>query len=446
MKDPESRRAIQEQIRIQEELKKKILRDDQKGESDDEDDEDDEEGDQSYLDEETREHEASLSSGPKGLFAMKFMQRAMEAEKHKYDELLEEQEKNFQKLIGNDTEGQTSTPSGRRSYGGKQQSSTGNSILSAVPNGSDSMSSSSSSVSESSDRRDGRRNTITASNAIIQNALKEEAAALSKSNPWLRPVGSSVEKTSAKTARNDKQDDKKPKEKKKNKKESKNERGATDQLEINPDDVLSVRESEENGSSGQFLLSSQRSIVEEAFASVDVEKEFELEKKAIIDAHEKRKLSKVKQDAETLPGWGSWTGEGLRGTKRRSNKKPPRSKRTDDKKKHLILKQGVQVIDKRFLADVIPYEYGSGVDGVRLYEMQIRQPIGKDWNTRMQHERMSQPRVQARMGVAIEPLSRPVVPEDLSIRSQRVKKVSVGLFEETKKRVPKNLSRSQSSV
>lgn len=96
------------------------------------------------------------------------------------------------------------------------------------------------------------------------------------------------------------------------------------------------------------------------------------------------------------------------------------------------------------MADKIPFEYGPGEDGARLYESQIRRPIGKDWNTRTQHEKMSQPRIQVRMGIAIDPMSRPILPSDLSIRDQKVKRVSSGLFEESKKRVPKNLARLRS--
>ena len=50
-------------------------------------------------------------------------------------------------------------------------------------------------------------------------------------------------------------------------------------------------------------MSSQKSVVEEAFASIDVEKEFVEAKNAIIQAHEKKKLDKIQQNPEDLPGW-----------------------------------------------------------------------------------------------------------------------------------------------
>ncbi len=81
----------------------------------------------------------------------------------------------------------------------------------------------------------------------------------------------------------------------------------------------------------------QAQAVSEAFAGDDVTSEFKSEKAAEVEKGRPKDLDL------TLPGWGSWGGEGLKVSKRKRRRftvrAPPPPKRRDENRGHLILSE-----------------------------------------------------------------------------------------------------------
>jgi len=177
--------------------------------------------------------------------------------------------------------------------------------------------------------------------------------------------------------------------------------------EIDVDAVIEIQESKLEANS---LLSKQKDIVEEAFAGLDVYKEFEEEKLAIINEGDDAELT-----AQELPGWGSWAGEGVKMTKRqkwRLNKKKLEkekelkeraAKRKDAKLKHVIINENVNEKFEKYQLQQLPFEYGNA----RHYERSIAQPLGPEWNTLTIHSTLTKPAVVTKPGLIINPLEEP---------------------------------------
>lgn len=85
------------------------------------------------------------------------------------------------------------------------------------------------------------------------------------------------------------------------------------------------------------LAFSQRELVARAFANDDVLEDFEEEKQAVIDE------DGDKEEDLTLPGWGSWGGNGMKKSKKKKIVKVTKgidaSQRKDAKKAHVIINE-----------------------------------------------------------------------------------------------------------
>jgi len=148
------------------------------------------------------------------------------------------------------------------------------------------------------------------------------------------------------------------------------------------------------------LPSMQRDLVSEAFAGDDVAVDFVKEKQAVVGAEAPR------EEDTTLPGWGSWGGKGVR---RKSQKNPhlikkvagidPRN-RKDYGMDHVIVNEKLDKKASKYKAKDLPFPYTSAAQ----YEAAMRTPIGAEWNTRTQHQRLTLPRVTTKMGQRIDPI------------------------------------------
>ncbi|WFD28286.1 hypothetical protein MNAN1_003294 [Malassezia nana] len=148
------------------------------------------------------------------------------------------------------------------------------------------------------------------------------------------------------------------------------------------------------------LPSMQRDLVSEAFAGDNVVMDFIKEKQAVVGAEA------PKEEDATLPGWGTWGGKGVR---RRSQKHPqhikkvagidPR-KRKDHHMEHVIINEKLDKKASKYKAKDLPFPYTSAAQ----YEAAMRTPIGAEWNTRTQHQRLTLPRVTTKMGQRIDPI------------------------------------------
>ncbi|RIA97330.1 small-subunit processome [Glomus cerebriforme] len=155
---------------------------------------------------------------------------------------------------------------------------------------------------------------------------------------------------------------------------------------------------------------SQRELVARAFANDNVIKEFEAEKQAIIEDDE------PKEQDLTLPGWGSWSGKGVKKPKKKKLvlAKPlpggiEASKRKDAKLQYVIINEKRIKKAKKYLSTNIPHPFETR----EQYERSLRTPLGTEWNTQEVFQKIVTPRIITKMGTVIDPLNVPFHTNDL---------------------------------
>ena len=151
----------------------------------------------------------------------------------------------------------------------------------------------------------------------------------------------------------------------------------------------------------------QRDLVAQAFAGDNVVTDFEEMKRAEIAADAPR------EEDLTLPGWGSWSGRGVRSSKKAQEKKKKHvrkiagveaSDRKDAKFSHVVISERQDKKAKKYMTKDLPYPYTS----VKQYEQKLAMPTGAEWNTRGTSKEMTMPRVLTKPGAVIKPVSRQV--------------------------------------
>ncbi|WFC97160.1 hypothetical protein MBRA1_003826 [Malassezia brasiliensis] len=177
--------------------------------------------------------------------------------------------------------------------------------------------------------------------------------------------------------------------------------------EASGDEMVEVPSKHARGKRGRgkrastLLPMQQRDLVSEAFAGDDVTLDFAREKRRAVRAEAPR------DESTELPGWGAWGGKGVR----RKPKKPEHvrhvpgldpAQRKDRAMDNVIINERLDKKAAKFKAKDLPYPYTSAAQ----YEAAMRQPIGSEWNTRTQHQRLTLPRVTTKMGQRIDPIQR----------------------------------------
>lgn len=148
----------------------------------------------------------------------------------------------------------------------------------------------------------------------------------------------------------------------------------------------------------------QQEIIKQAFAGDDLFAEFKAEKEAIEEAD----APKV-QDL-TLPGWGSWAGQGVPEKEQKTKilKLPApgegisKSKRKDSNLQNVIIneKQNKRLL-QTWMVPKVPFPYTSQEE----YEKATRsKPLGPEWNTATTYRKRVEPRVQVKVGSIIDPI------------------------------------------
>ncbi|KAM0251520.1 hypothetical protein ACHAQJ_008142 [Trichoderma viride] len=149
-----------------------------------------------------------------------------------------------------------------------------------------------------------------------------------------------------------------------------------------------------------------KALVARAFAGEDVVAEFQREKDEIAEADDDKVID------NTLPGWGSWVGDGVgsREKKRHQgrfltkvegiNKKD----RKDAKLEKVIVNEKRIKKNDRYLASQLPFPFESR----QQYERALRLPVGQEWMTKETFQASTKPRVIIKQGI-ITPMSKPTV-------------------------------------
>ncbi|KAF2468625.1 Utp14-domain-containing protein [Lindgomyces ingoldianus] len=147
-------------------------------------------------------------------------------------------------------------------------------------------------------------------------------------------------------------------------------------------------------------------LTAKGFAGDDVEADFAAEKRAIMEDEDDKVID------NTLPGWGSWVGEGL--SKWEQSKNKGRSlvkqngiqanKRKDAKLERVIINEKKVRKNKKYLASSLPFPYETK----EQYERSLRLPKGPEWTTKKTFQGATKPRVIVKQGI-IRPMAKPLV-------------------------------------
>ncbi|KAH9816330.1 U3 small nucleolar RNA-associated protein 14-like [Teratosphaeria destructans] len=169
-------------------------------------------------------------------------------------------------------------------------------------------------------------------------------------------------------------------------------------------------DSDEDEANANPLLPTQ-SYHARAFAGDDVELAFSREKAALAAEEDEQEIS------THLPGWGSWTGEGLSRSIRKANQKAAHNplfkhkvpggvtaeQRKDRKLDRVMVSEKQDRKGDRYRARELP----RGFEAREQYERSLRVPVGPEWTTKAVFQRGTRPRVVVRKGEVIEAMERP---------------------------------------
>ncbi|EFX03114.1 small nucleolar ribonucleoprotein complex subunit putatrive [Grosmannia clavigera kw1407] len=163
-------------------------------------------------------------------------------------------------------------------------------------------------------------------------------------------------------------------------------------------------------------------LLRQALGDDDAEAEFEREKQRVATEEAEAAAAEAqggsrKRGADFLPGWGSWSGEGIskRSAKRDQNrletktaaskdKKPKPVARRDDKLERVIISERRVQKNAKYLASQLPHQFETK----NQYERSLRLPVGPEWGTKTAFQDSIKPRLLAKQGVVL-PMARPLV-------------------------------------
>jgi U3 small nucleolar RNA-associated protein 14 len=391
--DQSARRAMGEQLRIGDELRRKAERADSDGDSEGDSDDD---GDYDSL---TASQAlvldapvqvvtdggllraVKLTAPAKGMAGMKFMQRAaqrnIDAAREEAVALLANLSKE-ELLSGESDDGSGDVEGGQDEATTRlSETETGSALLSAPP-----MFGSSLEVLRLSQGKRTR----------VDGAITTEEGASPEANPWLeasRPMKQtkSVHKEQAVAVLNLAA------------------ATAAALLDRAPELTLPLGRAEISKAEGSALIElSQTALVRRAFAAPNVTDEFLEEKR--ISEHGKSVVQAAESD-----GWGSWAGAGALPTKRSrdiptASQKHPHvsaSKRADRHLPLVVMTEKRIKKASRLKVDEIPYPFTSR----EQYERSLAVPVGKEWNAMRAARGFARPAVITDAGKAMAPIKIP---------------------------------------
>jgi len=136
----------------------------------------------------------------------------------------------------------------------------------------------------------------------------------------------------------------------------------------------------------------------------------------LVQEFEQEKNETVAEEGDqiidnTLPGWGSWAGEGVskkaqkraKGKVLTTIKGVAKDKRRDAKLERVIINEKRVKKNDKYLASELPHPFESR----QQYERSLRLPLGPEWTTKSTFQDATKPRVLMKQGV-IRPMTRPV--------------------------------------
>ncbi|CAH0016451.1 unnamed protein product [Clonostachys rhizophaga] len=145
-------------------------------------------------------------------------------------------------------------------------------------------------------------------------------------------------------------------------------------------------------------------LVARAFAGEDVVGEFEREKEEVAEQDDDKVID------NTLPGWGSWVGDGVSNREKKRHQGRfltkvegiKKNDRKDAKLDKVIINEKRIKKNDRYLASQLPHPFESR----QQYERSLQQPVGPEWQTKETFQDSTKPRVIMKQGI-IAPMSKP---------------------------------------
>lgn len=181
-------------------------------------------------------------------------------------------------------------------------------------------------------------------------------------------------------------------------------------------------DSQENSSRLPFAIKDQE-LIKRAFAGADVVGDFEAEKRQTIADEDEQVVD------NTLPGWGSWTGDGLSKKEKKKNKGRFLTKtegikeanRKDARLEKVIINEKrvkkvcqmsstiashslTHIQNNKYLATQLPHQFETK----QQYERSLRLPVGPEWATKETVQNATKPRILLKQGI-IAPMSKPLL-------------------------------------
>ncbi|KAL3249890.1 hypothetical protein ABHI18_011446 [Aspergillus niger] len=153
------------------------------------------------------------------------------------------------------------------------------------------------------------------------------------------------------------------------------------------------------------VLLKNHDLVKRAFAGDEVVQDFEQEKFDTIKEEDDQVID------NTLPGWGSWAGDGISKKQQKRQKrfltkvegvKP--EDRKDAKLSRVIINEKRVKKNTKYMATQLPHPFETK----QQYERSLRLPIGPEWSTKETFQNATKPRVMIKQGV-IKPMEKPMV-------------------------------------
>ncbi|PYH93887.1 small nucleolar ribonucleo protein complex subunit Utp14 [Aspergillus ellipticus CBS 707.79] len=152
------------------------------------------------------------------------------------------------------------------------------------------------------------------------------------------------------------------------------------------------------------VLLKNHDLVKRAFAGDEVVQEFEQEKLDTIKDEDDQVID------NTLPGWGSWAGDGVSKKQQKRQKrfltkvegvKP--EDRKDAKLSRVIINEKRVKKNTKYMATQLPHPFETR----QQYERSLRLPIGPEWSTKETFQNATKPRVMVKQGI-IKPMEKPM--------------------------------------
>ena len=187
------------------------------------------------------------------------------------------------------------------------------------------------------------------------------------------------------------------------------EKSSSHDTRVSDSELDDVDDAQDDGSEvEQSLTFTNAELARRAFAGDDVlEQKFLAEKEDLVKEQDDQVID------TTLPGWGTWAGEGIskKASKARARHREIRKEpginpedRKDAKLKNVIISEKKSKKNGKYLASQLPHPFETRAQ----YERSLRLPVGPEWTTKESFQGMTKPRILMKQGI-IAPIAKPIL-------------------------------------